>query len=93
MIGQLSPFGQKPSHLPNSPPFARVSLLIYLLLIVYISWYPFSGWRDIELTPWAYLLAPLPDYWIVFDVWTKVVGYMPFGLLMALVLRQTSRLW
>lgn len=35
--------------------FARVSLLIYLLLIIYASWYPFAGWRDLGLTPFAYL--------------------------------------
>ncbi|KAF3997118.1 VanZ family protein [Glaciimonas immobilis] len=70
----------------HSSSFARVSLLIYLLLIIYASWYPFSGWRDVGLTPWAFLLAPLPHYWTVFDVWTNVVGYMPLGLLTVLVL-------
>ena len=70
----------------HSSSFARVSLLIYLLLIIYASWYPFSGWRDVGLTPWAFLSAPLPHYWTVFDVWTNVVGYMPLGLLTVLVL-------
>ena len=26
--------------------FFRASLLAYLLLIVYASWFPFSGWRE-----------------------------------------------
>ncbi|MGS0740380.1 VanZ family protein [Glaciimonas sp. GG7] len=73
-------------HTPHTSSFARVSLLIYLLLIVYASWYPFTGWRDVGLAPWAYLTAPLPHYWTVFDVWTNVVGYMPLGLLTVLVL-------
>ena len=73
----------------HSSSFARVSLLIYLLLIVYASWYPFTGWRDVGLSPWAFLSAPLPHYWTLFDVWTNVVGYMPLGLLTALVLPRT----
>jgi len=79
MIGAQLPAQRRPS-------FVRVSLLIYLLLIVYASWYPFTGWRDIGLMPWAYLSAPLPHYWTLFDVWTNVVGYLPFGLLTVLVL-------
>jgi hypothetical protein len=26
-------------------PISRAALLAYLLLIIYASWYPFSGWR------------------------------------------------
>ncbi|MDY7546222.1 VanZ family protein [Glaciimonas sp. CA11.2] len=76
---------ERSSSSPSSS-FARVSLLIYLLLIIYASWYPFSGWRDVGLTPWAFLSAPLPHYWTLFDVWTNIVGYMPLGLLTVLVL-------
>jgi VanZ family protein len=78
--------GSQLSPQRRSSAFARVSLLIYLLLIVYASWYPFSGWRDIGLAPWAFLSAPLPHYWTVFDVWTNVAGYLPLGLLTVLVL-------
>ncbi|HWW05572.1 VanZ family protein [Collimonas sp.] len=77
-----------------APSFARVSLLIYLLLIVYASWYPFAGWRDLGLTAFAYLRAPLPHYWTVFDVWTNVAGYLPLGMLMVLSLPlQRWRRW
>lgn len=71
--------------------FARVSLLIYLLLIIYASWYPFAGWRDLGLTAFAYLSAPLPHYWTVFDVWTNVAGYLPLGMLMVLSLPRWRR--
>jgi VanZ family protein len=71
--------------------FARVSLLIYLLLIIYASWYPFAGWRDLGLTAFAYLRAPLPHYWTVFDVWTNVAGYLPLGMLMVLSLPRSRR--
>lgn len=86
MTGRSLTQGQKHAASLHSSSFARVSLMIYLLLIVYASWYPFSGWRDVGLAPWAFLSAPFPHYWTVFDVWTNVVGYMPLGLLLALVL-------
>jgi len=66
--------------------FSRASLLAYLLLIVYASWFPFSGWRDIGVSPLAYLFAPLPRYWTLFDVATNVVGYVPLGLLIVFAL-------
>lgn len=62
---------------------ARFALLAYALLIVYASWYPFSGWRDIGISAFAYLSAPLPHYWTWFDLLTNVVGYIPLGLLIA----------
>lgn len=71
---------------PSVSYFARVSLLIFTLLIVYASWYPFSGWRNIGLHPFGYLTTALPYYWTIFDVWTNVAGYMPFGILMVFAL-------
>ena len=61
--------------------FARVALLVYTLLILYASWYPFAGWNYIGLSPLAYLRAPLPHYWTVFDVATNVLAYIPLGML------------
>jgi VanZ family protein len=66
---------------PAASSFARVSLLVYTLLIVYASWYPLSGWRDMGLQPFDYLWARLPYYWTVFDLWTNIVGYVPLGAL------------
>ncbi len=63
--------------------FARVGLLMYLLLIVYASLFPFAGWRDNGIAPLAYLDGPLPHYWTVFDAVTNAVGYVPFGILVA----------
>jgi VanZ family protein len=60
--------------------FARAGLLAYALLIVYASWFPFSGWRDIGIAPLAYLSAPLPHYWTAFDLAINVIGYIPFGM-------------
>lgn len=60
--------------------FARVGLLVYTLLIVYASWYPFS-WHSSGLSPLAYLSVPLPHYWTIFDLLTNVVAYVPVGVL------------
>jgi VanZ family protein len=82
---------------PDTPPaaeavpatpstFARAGLLMYGVLIVYASLYPFTGWHDMGLPFWGYLFAPLPHYWTVFDVATNVIGYSPFGLLVVFAL-------
>jgi VanZ family protein len=70
---------------------ARAGLVAYLFLIVYASWYPFSGWHDMGLAPWSFLFAPLPHYWTKFDVVTNVIGYFPFGVLMVFALYPAVR--
>lgn len=66
---------------------------IYAVLIVYASLYPFENWRFQGISPWAFLAAPLPRYWTGFDLVSNVVGYAPFGFLLALALRRTHRRW
>lgn len=66
---------------------------IYAILIVYASLYPFDGWRIQGIAPWAFLTAPLPRYWTGFDVGANVVGYAPFGFLMALAVQRTRHRW
>ncbi len=72
---------------------ARTSLLVYSLLIVYASCYPFSGWCDMGISPWAYLTFNLPRYWTVFDVSTNILGYIPFGMLLVTALTPKIRGW
>ncbi|SMG33017.1 VanZ family protein [Paraburkholderia susongensis] len=72
------PWLRRPSGL------ARQALLLYTTLIVYGSWYPFSGWRSLGIAPFAYLFDPMPQYLTAFDVVTNVLGYMPFGALVVL---------
>lgn len=68
--------------------------LVYVVLIVYASLYPFEGWRDQGIAPWAFLAAPLPAYWTGFDVVSNVLGYAPLGFLLTLTaLRQERRDW
>ena len=64
--------------------------LIYASLIVYASLYPFEGWRVQGLAPWAFLWAPWPRYWTGFDVVSNLLGYAPFGFLLALALQRTG---
>ena len=66
-------------HKTSAWPLAGV----YLGLLVYASLYPFAEWRDQGILPFAFLWQPLPKYWTGFDVAINVVGYAPFGFLLA----------
>lgn len=72
---------------------SRQAFALYTALIVYASWYPFSGWRSLGLGPFDYLGDPFPKYWTVFDVVTNVLGYMPFGALAVLAAWPRCRGW
>jgi VanZ family protein len=76
---------------PRASPVARAALLAYLLLIVYASWFPFSGWRSSGLSPFAFLTLRMPHWWTGFDVMVNIVGYMPFGVLVVLALHPRVR--
>jgi VanZ family protein len=65
-------------------PISRAALLAYLLLIIYASWYPFSGWRDSGLPMFTFLNLVKQRYWTGFDVGVNVVGYIPLGVLLVL---------
>lgn len=71
---------------PRGSPVARAALLTYLLLIIYASWFPFSGWRSSGLSPFTFLNLTPPRYWTGFDVAVNVIGYVPFGTLIVLSL-------
>jgi VanZ family protein len=65
-------------------PLARSLFFVYVLLVVYASLYPLSGWRDQGLSPFAYLAASRPRYVTAFDVVTNLLGYLPYGFLCVL---------
>lgn len=69
-----------PAHKTSAWPLAQA----YTALIVYASLYPFEGWRDQGLPPWAFLESPWPRYWTGFDLAANVAGYAPLGFLLAL---------
>lgn len=66
---------------PQASAFSRGALLAYLLLIVYASLYPFTGWQSMGLPLQTYLMAGLPRYWTGFDVAINILGYIPLGIL------------
>lgn len=66
--------------------------LLYVGLVVYASLYPFTDWRNQDLAPWTFLLAPTAHYWTGFDVTINVVGYVPLGGLLALSALRTGRI-
>ena len=59
--------------------------LIYGVLIVFASLFPFDGWRAQGIDPQVFLFARIPPpYWTWFDVNTNIAGYVPLGFLLAL---------
>jgi VanZ family protein len=65
---------------------ARILLLVYVVLVAYASLYPLRGWRDVGISPFAYLAEPWPRYLTEFDIVANVAVYVPFGFLAAAVL-------
>lgn len=89
-----APIPDMPSaYSPRPSAFVRAGVAAYLLLIVYASWYPFTGWKDVGMPLLPLLLAPWPHYWTGFDVATNVVGYVPFGGLLVFSLYPRVRGW
>ncbi|WP_426396658.1 VanZ family protein [Ralstonia sp. R-29] len=74
-------------------PLARVGLGWFVLLVIYASLYPFAGWTDTGVSPFAFLTAPLPRYNTGFDLMTNVWGYMPLGMLTVLALHPRITGW
>ena len=68
------------NHKTSAWPLAQA----YAALIVYASLYPFTGWRDQGIAPWEFIGSPWPKYWTGFDVAANLLGYAPFGFLLAL---------
>src|SRR5450830_1585812 len=77
----------------HSSPFARVSLVAYLFLILYASWYPFAGWRANNLSALPDVIRAWPRYWTTFHVGTNIVGYIPFDTLIVFSLYPRVNRW
>ena len=77
------PVPAMPAPASKPSPFTRAALLASVLLIVYASWFPFSGWHNQGLSPLIFLEnTSMPRYWTKFDAITNVIGYMPLGTLL-----------
>lgn len=53
----------------------------YVLLVVYASLYPFTGWRWPSSAVWTELLLEWPRWRNRTDEWANLIGYAPLGLL------------
>jgi VanZ family protein len=76
---------------PRPSPLARYLLLAYVLLVIYASLYPFSGWRDQGVSAFAYLGGAMPRYITVFDLVTNFAAYLPLGFFVMLALHPLLR--
>lgn len=77
-----------PAHAPARSRLPHYLALAYTGLIVYASLHPFAGWRDLGLSPFAFLDAGWPRYWTAFDLTINVLAYLPLGFLLTLTLRR-----
>ena len=62
---------------------ARLALGVYVLLVIYASLHPLSGWRDPGTPLFGFLTAPWPRWITAFDVVSNVLSYLPLGVLCA----------
>ena len=76
-----------PRHRSSLVPLAW----LYAALIVYASLYPFTGWRDPGLSPWAFVSEPWPRWWTHFDLVSNLLGYLPLGALACGALLRAGR--
>ena len=82
-------------------PAVRLRVLLaigYALFIVYASLSPFSGWREQGIVFTEVLRLPLKLSYSLFDVILNFLSYIPFGLLVGLIIRErcaalTTVLW
>lgn len=75
------------------PPLPRHLAIAYTALVVYASLHPFSGWRDLGVSPFAFLDAGWPRWWTGFDLTVNVLVYLPLGYLLTLALSRHSGRW
>lgn len=75
----------------RASPLARLALGAYVVIVIYAGLAPWSGWRDLGISPFAFLWAPLPRHLTTFDLAVNVVAYLPLGALAVLALHPRVR--
>ncbi|WP_255991999.1 VanZ family protein [Chitinolyticbacter albus] len=79
------------SYLAREAPQTRIAryfLACYLLVVLVLSFYPFTGWHYNGEPVLAFYSYPLPYYITFFDNFANVLAYVPVGLGIALLLRR-----
>lgn len=64
--------------------------MLYSILVVYGSLYPFSGWADPHISPFSFLGAPVPEHLSRADLLTNFLAYLPLGVLLTMAFRISS---
>ncbi|SMC17832.1 VanZ like family protein [Andreprevotia lacus DSM 23236] len=72
---------------------SRFFLACYLLLVLVVSFYPFTGWRFTGEPVFAFYTYPLPYYFTLFDNLVNVLAYIPIGTAVALSVWPRSLSW
>ena len=72
---------------------SRVFLVCYVLMVLVVSLYPFSGWRFTGEPVFAFYTYPLPYYFTFFDNLVNVLAYVPLGLCVGLMVRPRRWSW
>lgn len=80
--------GPEMSHSSRLP---RYLCMAYALLTLYVCLHPFKGWVDSGVHPLGFLLLPWPKYNLWLDVFLNVLGFMPFGFMLAAALNERRR--
>ncbi|HJV26548.1 MAG TPA: VanZ family protein [Aromatoleum sp.] len=75
-----------PARAVSSLP--RTLTIAYGLLIVYACLHPLTGWRVTGLPLLDFLTAPWPKYYRSADIVLNVLGFLPFGFVLAPALPQ-----
>lgn len=75
----------------RASPLARFLLVAWILLAIYASLYPLSGWSGDGLSAFAFVTAPWPRYVTTLDLGMNVAAYVPFGVLCVLALYPNLR--
>lgn len=76
---------------PGRTPLLSTLLFAYVLLIVYGSLSPFTGWQA-PANPF-FVIAPWPRYITRIDLLTNVAAYLPLGALIAGKLARSRAWW
>jgi len=85
--------GPAPSAPRGEGRLARYLSAAYLLVIVYASLSPFTGWSSPGTSPIAYLGEGWPRYLSRFDLAINLIAYVPLGLLLALAALRWMPAW
>ena len=81
------PATDKSDSYPRGSRLAGYLALVCLVLIVYASLIPFTGWRDPGVGIWSFLFAPWSRHLRRFDIFINFLAYLPLGFLLVLALQ------